>query len=268
MTALPTPPRRPEPASLPGWLLAAWTVTGILLVLIAVWAIRRDRAAARADWLSRLSLAADDRLALAERELQTWRADVHRLGKHDAVRTMLGAHGPGETRGEAGRRRSPRARGRGAGRAGGRAVGGGPRRPRRRHDGGPNRRPRPGGRPGRRGAARAGSGAHPFGEPRRARRGGRRAGPRGERQAGRSRVPRRGRPARLRRVVRADRARSTSVSGSWSRRERSCSSSRRPNPETPPGHSGCPRRSANASPRRLCARRGPPVNFRTAGADA
>jgi two-component system, cell cycle sensor histidine kinase and response regulator CckA len=97
MTALPTPPRRPEPANLPGWLLAAWTITGILLVLIAVWAIRRDRAAARADWLSRLSLSADDRLALAERELQTWRADVHRLGRHDAVRAMLGAHGAGET---------------------------------------------------------------------------------------------------------------------------------------------------------------------------
>src|SRR5215472_16175283 len=96
MTALPTRPRRSEPSALPGWLLAAWAVTGIVLVLIAAWAIRRDRSAAKADWLSRLSLTADDRLALAERELQSWKADVHWLGKQDAVRGLLAAHAPGE----------------------------------------------------------------------------------------------------------------------------------------------------------------------------
>ena len=100
MTAPPTPARRPEPEALPGWLLAAWIVTGILLVLIAAWAIRRDQSAAHADWLSRLSLAADDRLALAERELQTWSADVHRLGRQDAVRTMLAARAPSEAPGK------------------------------------------------------------------------------------------------------------------------------------------------------------------------
>src|SRR5215472_2010279 len=97
MTSPPSPPRRPEPDALPGWLLLAWTLTGILLVLVAVWAIRRDRAAARSDWLSRLSLAADDRLALAEQDLQEWRANVHRLGRHDALRTMLAPRPPSES---------------------------------------------------------------------------------------------------------------------------------------------------------------------------
>jgi len=98
MTAPATPPRKPEPEALPGWLLAAWAVTGIVLVLVAVLAIRRDREAAKASWLSRLSRAADDRFALAERRLQEWRTSVHRLGREEGIRTLFPGHAPDDGR--------------------------------------------------------------------------------------------------------------------------------------------------------------------------
>ena len=66
-SALPAP-SPPRIESLPGWLLAAWAVTGILLVVLAAASIRREERAERARWDSRrrmqlaLSMLADPAL--------------------------------------------------------------------------------------------------------------------------------------------------------------------------------------------------------------
>src|SRR5262249_23674379 len=78
-------PRPAEPDAFPGWLLAAWAVTGIVLVVVAVLSIRRDREATREDWRARLSHMADDRAALAERTLHSWREHVHALARLESV---------------------------------------------------------------------------------------------------------------------------------------------------------------------------------------
>jgi PAS domain S-box-containing protein len=88
MASTPKLPRE-EPDGLPGWLLAAWLVTGIALATVAALAVRREDRAARADWQSRLSRAADDRLALADRALHQWREEVHLLGRLESVRSLL-----------------------------------------------------------------------------------------------------------------------------------------------------------------------------------
>ncbi|MGE5414399.1 MAG: PAS domain S-box protein [Syntrophomonadaceae bacterium] len=89
-------PRGPEPEDLPSWLLVAWIVTGVLLALVAAVSIRREHQEARAQWESRLSLAADDRLALAEHALRRWRERVHRLAQLDGIRALL--HGGSQPR--------------------------------------------------------------------------------------------------------------------------------------------------------------------------
>jgi two-component system cell cycle sensor histidine kinase/response regulator CckA len=81
--------RKPEPDAVPGWLLGAWLVTGIALAAVAALAIRREDHAARADWQSRLSRAADDRLALADRALQQWHEEVHLIGRLESVHSLL-----------------------------------------------------------------------------------------------------------------------------------------------------------------------------------
>ncbi|HEY1434459.1 MAG TPA: PAS domain S-box protein, partial [Thermoanaerobaculia bacterium] len=91
MNANPTPSRNPEPEAFPGWLLAAWLITGIILVVLAVLAVRREDRTARAHWDSRLARAADDRLALADRALHQWREEARLLGRTESVRTLLGA---------------------------------------------------------------------------------------------------------------------------------------------------------------------------------
>ena len=93
MSSSPTPPRKPEPEALPGWLLGAWLVTGIVLALVAALAIRHEDRTARADWQSRLSRAADDRVALADRALHQWREEVHLLGRLESVRGLVARPG-------------------------------------------------------------------------------------------------------------------------------------------------------------------------------
>ena len=87
--ATPASPRRKEPEPLPGWLLAAWLVTGVILALVAAAAIRSEHRAVRAQWESRLGRAADDRLALATRALAEWRGQVHLLCQAESVRALL-----------------------------------------------------------------------------------------------------------------------------------------------------------------------------------
>jgi len=88
-TPVPAPAPAPRIEALPGWLLAAWAATGILLVILAVAAIRREERVARADWESRLSRLADDRLAVAERALHEWRHEAHLVGRLDSVRALV-----------------------------------------------------------------------------------------------------------------------------------------------------------------------------------
>jgi PAS domain S-box-containing protein len=84
----------PDPP-LPAWLLIAWIVTGLLLAILAVFWIRRGEQATEAEWRSRLSRLADDRLAVAERALETWKAEA-RLASHlGPVRQRLEARRPG-----------------------------------------------------------------------------------------------------------------------------------------------------------------------------
>ena len=83
----------PEPAPsdrpLPGWLLAAWVLTGILLMALAVASIRRDERAARTEWESRLSRLADDRLAIAERAIHQWKQAAILLARLDDVQELV-----------------------------------------------------------------------------------------------------------------------------------------------------------------------------------
>ena len=91
MSSDPNTSRKPEPEALPGWLLVAWAVTGILLALIAAVAIRHDHEAARTDWHARLGRIADDRVTLAERSLRAWHDGVHRLARLESVRALVRA---------------------------------------------------------------------------------------------------------------------------------------------------------------------------------
>jgi len=83
--------RPPEP-DLPTWLLAAWIVTGVLLALLAIFSIRRGERAAEAEWRSRLSRLADDRLAIAERAIESWRAEAHLVSRLSSVRQRVLSH--------------------------------------------------------------------------------------------------------------------------------------------------------------------------------
>ncbi len=98
--ALPSP-ASPEPR-LPGWLLAAWLVTGILLVILALVAIRSEGRAARAEWESRLSQLADDRLAIAEGAIHEWRAEAQMLGRLESVRALVARGASGSESASAG----------------------------------------------------------------------------------------------------------------------------------------------------------------------
>ncbi len=88
---------RPGPSApgVPGWLLAAWIATGIALATFAAISIRDQDRDARAGWESRLSLLADDRLAIAERALHEWRHDAHLLGRVEAIRAAFTERQPG-----------------------------------------------------------------------------------------------------------------------------------------------------------------------------
>ena len=95
-TPIPSPLPAPRPArieALPGWLLAAWAATGILLVVLAALAIRREEREERTHWNSHLSRLADDRLAVAERALHEWRHEAHLVGRLDSVRALVSTRG-------------------------------------------------------------------------------------------------------------------------------------------------------------------------------
>ena len=93
----PLPPRpQPRPdAPLPTWLLVAWIVTGVLLALLAAFWIRRGEQATQAEWRSRLSRLADDRLAIAERALDDWKAQARLVGRLASVRQRFETRRPG-----------------------------------------------------------------------------------------------------------------------------------------------------------------------------
>src|SRR4030095_9645779 len=84
----PRAPKRPQSwdRSLPSWLLAAWAVTGVLLALLAVFWIRRGEDAVEAEWQSRLTRLADDRLAIAERAVEAWKVEARLLSRLAAIR--------------------------------------------------------------------------------------------------------------------------------------------------------------------------------------
>jgi PAS domain S-box-containing protein len=79
--------------ALPRWLLAAWALTGILLILTAWMSMRRADRAQRADWAHRLSILADDRLTIADRAIQEWRDDARHLAGSESVRALLAVAG-------------------------------------------------------------------------------------------------------------------------------------------------------------------------------
>ncbi len=89
MTPPPDGARKPEPEGLPGWLVVALLVTGLLIAIAAAVSMRRENRSARADWDARLSRTADDRLALAEGAVRRWRERAHMLGRLDGVRAAL-----------------------------------------------------------------------------------------------------------------------------------------------------------------------------------
>jgi two-component system cell cycle sensor histidine kinase/response regulator CckA len=94
MSTTPAPERsrpRPQPTdfALSRGLLAAWIGAGILLALLAVFWIRRGEEATEAEWRSRLSRLADDRLALAERALDDWKTQARLIGRQASVRQRL-----------------------------------------------------------------------------------------------------------------------------------------------------------------------------------
>ncbi len=92
----PTPgPAERDERGLPAWLLAAWALTGILLALAAALSVRRTEKTHRADWESRLSAIADDRLAVAELAIHDWRQDARELAGRQSVRALF-APGGGE----------------------------------------------------------------------------------------------------------------------------------------------------------------------------
>jgi PAS domain S-box-containing protein len=89
MSPLPGRPRGSEPDELPGWLLVAWIVTGLVIAIVAALSIRRENRSSRAQWETRLARAADDRLAVAEGALRRWRERAHMLGRLDGFRAAL-----------------------------------------------------------------------------------------------------------------------------------------------------------------------------------
>jgi hypothetical protein len=74
----------------------ALAVTGILLVLLAAMAIRREEREERAHWNSHLSRLADDRLAVAERALHEWRHEAHLVASSTGVRAPPAARASAE----------------------------------------------------------------------------------------------------------------------------------------------------------------------------
>ena len=86
-------------APLPTWLLVAWIVTGVLLALLAAFWIRRGEQATQAEWRSRLSRLADDRLAIAERALEDWKAQARLVGRLASVRQRFETRRPGSRSG-------------------------------------------------------------------------------------------------------------------------------------------------------------------------
>ena len=91
-SATPRPaPREGRP--LPRWLLVAWALTGVLLTIAAWISVRRAEQSRRADWESRLSALADDRLAIAERAIHEWRRDAHLLAGLESVRALFAPGG-------------------------------------------------------------------------------------------------------------------------------------------------------------------------------
>ncbi len=94
----PDRPGSPDPP-LPTWLLVAWIVTGILLALLAAFWIRRGEQATQAEWRARLSRLADDRLAIAERALEDWKAQARLLGRLASVRQRFESRRPGSRSG-------------------------------------------------------------------------------------------------------------------------------------------------------------------------
>ena len=66
-------------------------MTGVLLALLAVFWIRRGEQATEAEWQSRLTRLADDRLAIAERAMEAWKAEARLLSRLSrAVRQRAG----------------------------------------------------------------------------------------------------------------------------------------------------------------------------------
>ena len=92
-----SPPGRavpPEPEGLPGWLVVALLVTGLVIAVVAALSIRRENRAARAEWDARLARTADDRLAVAEGTVRRWQDRAHMLGRLEGVRAALHGGGP------------------------------------------------------------------------------------------------------------------------------------------------------------------------------
>ncbi len=58
----------------------------MLLALLAVFWIRRGEDAVEAEWQSRLTRLADDRLAIAERAIEAWKVEARLLSRLAAVR--------------------------------------------------------------------------------------------------------------------------------------------------------------------------------------
>ena len=74
---------------IPGWLLAAWALTGTLLALAAVLSVARAKRAERAEWERRLSALADVRLSAADQAIRAWRQDARALADSESVRALL-----------------------------------------------------------------------------------------------------------------------------------------------------------------------------------
>jgi len=96
MSSPPHPPRPPEPEAFPGWLLAAWALTGVLLVVLAAVSIRRDRDAARAGWHARLARSVDEHLALAEKTMHGWHEHLHGLARLEIMRSVAAGRAAAE----------------------------------------------------------------------------------------------------------------------------------------------------------------------------
>jgi PAS domain S-box-containing protein len=101
-----TPERNPpeDDRALPRWLLAAWALTGIVLALAAWISLRRVDRAQRADWERRLSVLADDRLAIADRAIEEWREDARLLAGSENVRALVSGPAPSGEAAERARR--------------------------------------------------------------------------------------------------------------------------------------------------------------------